>query len=92
MGRVKERPCCACGKPGPSEAHHCRDMPPLEDQGIYQRLPAQSRKSGDLDTIPLCQSCHHMFHAKRLMFHSLYGKDYEHIRPTRDALQRAGEL
>lgn len=46
MGRVKELPCSVCGAPPPSIAHHI-----LED-----RIPG--RKSPDLLTIPLCESCH----------------------------------
>ena len=41
MGKVKRLPCCACGAPGPSDAHH-----PIHDR-------FGSRKSGDFEVIPL---------------------------------------
>lgn len=44
--RVKELPCCVCGAPGPSEAHHI----------LEGRTPG--RKSPDWLMIPLCKDCH----------------------------------
>lgn len=86
LDQVRGEPCAACGRPGPSEAHHCRDVPPFEEQGLYQRLPGNSRKSGDRDAIPLCPEDHRLFHASRRTFHERYGPDYGYIAPTRAKL------
>lgn len=86
LRRVRGLSCCACGRPGPSEAHHCRDLPDYDEQGLYQRLPAAAQKSGDRDAIPLCPFCHRLFHLRRGEFHALYGRDYSHIGPTRARL------
>jgi len=86
LARVRELPCCACGKYGPSEAHHCRDLPDYEERGLYSQLPGAARRSGDRDTIPLCQNDHWMFHNRRDEFHAEYGKDYGYIPTTRAAL------
>ena len=45
MMAVKLLPCAACGRHGPSNAHHkiCRVM---------------GRKSSDFETMPLCDACH----------------------------------
>ena len=83
IGKVKSLPCACCGKSGPSEAHHCRDLPDFNEQGLYTRLPAAALKSHDYDAVPLCQDCHWMFHNRRPDFHAKAGKDYGHIGPTR---------
>ena len=46
MAKVKQFPCVICGKPGPSDAHHC----------FCDRFG--SRKASDFDTIALCKTCH----------------------------------
>jgi hypothetical protein len=83
LREVRMLRCAACGKPGPSEAHHCRDIPPFDEQGLYEQLPGTARKSGDRDAIPLCPDDHRLFHASRRAFHALYGPDYSYIGPTR---------
>ena len=86
MLAVKGLPCAACGRHGPNEAHHCRDLPDYDERGLYERLPGAAQKSGDRDTIPLCPADHWLFHNRRLEFHRLYGKDYGYIAPTRATL------
>ena len=86
MLAVKRLTCCTCGRHGPSDAHHCRDLPDYDERGLYTRLPGAAQKSGDRDTIPLCQTCHWTFHNRRSEFHRLYGKDYGFIAPTRALL------
>ena len=86
MGKVKALPCVGCRRAGPNDAHHCRDMPPFNEQGLYDQLPALGRKSGDRDTIPLCLDCHSMFHNERKRFHDIYGPDYGYIPQTRAAI------
>ena len=85
LARVRQLPCCRCGRSGPNEAHHCRDLPD-DGEHIYTRLPAAARKSHDHDAIPLCTHCHWTFHNRRSEFHAAIGKDYGHILPTRAAL------
>lgn len=49
---VRARPCCVCGAPGPSEAHHFG----RHGMGI---------KCSDIRTVPLCSAlngCHDTFH------------------------------
>ena len=86
MLAVRWENCCACGRSGPNDAHHCRDLPDFGERGLYERLPGAATKSGDHDTIPLCTLCHWMFHNRRSEFHDLYGKDYGYIAPTRATL------
>jgi len=86
LSRVRGLPCAACGRSGPNEAHHCRDLPDYAERDIYQRIPGAAMKSGDHDAIPLCQEDHWMFHNRRAEFHALYGKDYRHITTTREAI------
>jgi hypothetical protein len=76
IGAIKACDCIACGRAGPSEAHHCRDLPDFNDRDIYMRVPGAGMKSADEDALPLCQPCHRMFHLERAEFHALYGKDY----------------
>lgn len=85
LARVHELPCVCCGA-FPVEAHHCRDMPPFDERGRYERLPAAGRKSGDRDAIPLCPNHHAMFHLQRSGFHALFGVDYQYIATTRATL------
>lgn len=46
MAAVARLPCVVCGKPGPSEVHHC----------ISGRFG--QAKASDFETIPLCAECH----------------------------------
>lgn len=48
---VRSLPCCACGKPGPSHAHH--------ETGAGR---GKGQKAPDNRTIPLCFQCHRDFH------------------------------
>lgn len=91
LARVRQRPCVRCGKHGPNEAHHCRDLPDYNERGLYKRLPGAALRSHDHDAIPLCQECHWLFHNRRSEFHATCGRDYSHIGPTRAAL-RHGEI
>ena len=94
MRAVKTLPCAACGCPGKSEAHHCRDMPPQHYAWLYDRLPGMGQKSADTDTIPLCPECHtdgpSSFHGNRDNFHRLYGADFYMILPTRAQVAAMG--
>lgn len=47
---VREKACCGCGAPPPSDAHH------FGPRGAGQ-------KTDDYRTIPLCRDCHDYFHA-----------------------------
>lgn len=78
--------CCACGRYQPSEAHHCKDVPPYDEQGLYTRLPGMGMRSGDRDAIPLCARCHRMYHLNKPKFHEKYGPDYGFIGVTRAEL------
>lgn len=97
MMLVKQLPCCACGAPAPSDAHHCKDKPPYkynDGMGPYVRLPGAGMKSSDMDVIPLCATgCHQFgpnsFHDGTDNFHKLYGYDYTYIEQTR---KRVGEM
>jgi len=70
MGSVKKCPCCVCGHPAPSEAHHCRsDFMPRND----------------FATIPLCYECHRGqqgFHAQKSTWENINGPDHGFIKPT----------
>lgn len=50
---VREKPCCHCGRPSPSQAHHII--------GIGGNRGA-SLKADDSLTIPLCTKCHTTVH------------------------------
>lgn len=47
---VRGQPCVACGREGPSEAHHHTHR-----RGLGQR-------ASDVDAMPLCSGCHWDFH------------------------------
>ena len=64
MARVKEKPCCVCGAPPPSEAHHCRSGGMARD---------------DFKTIPLCIPCHRGdkgYHLNKREWEEKNGPDY----------------
>lgn len=90
MGHVKSLPCCICGKPGPSDAHHCFHRPPVDDPHGYDRLPGARMKSGDRDTIPLCKAHHQdgpdAIHNGKASWLDRFGPDYAHIPATRAAV------
>lgn len=78
MGRVKMLPCVICGKPGPSDAHHCQSDRIARD---------------DFKTIPLCKACHQGpegYHSRKETWEALNGKDHEYLAVVADML--AGEL
>lgn len=50
---VRSKPCCACNRPGPSEAHH----EPMGFTGMGMKPP-------DYQTVPLCRACHQERHDK----------------------------
>lgn len=89
MGNVKQEPCCACGKPGPSDAHHCKDKPPAGEPHAYKRLPIGC-KSHARDTIPLCKMCHQdgpeAYHRSPVAWRAKHGPDYGFIPSTRAAV------
>ena len=78
MGRVKQLPCVCCGKPGPSDAHHCRSNGQLRD---------------DFKTVPLCKN-HHQgpegYHTQKETWERLYGPDTDYLAAVSDQL--AGEF
>lgn len=51
---VRSKPCCACPKAGPSEAHHLTHAQPK----------AKALKAGDQFTVPLCTKHHRELHAR----------------------------
>lgn len=89
MGRVKQLPCCVCGAPPPSDAHHAKDKPPHVLEWIYQQLP-YGRKSGPKDTIPLCKPHHQdhpqAYHVSPASWNEANGPDYGYILETRRQL------
>lgn len=52
---VRSLPCCACGEPPQSEAHH-------ENFGLADN--AMGRKADDKTCVPLCRLCHRRRHDK----------------------------
>lgn len=86
LARVRQLPCRCCGRHGPNEAHHCRDRPDYDEQGLYKRVPGTAMRAHDHDAIPLCLDCHRMFHLNRTEFHQRAGVDYSHIGPVRALL------
>jgi len=86
LAAVRALPCCLCGLYGQTEAHHCKDRPAYDEQGLYERMPGMGQKSSDRDAIPLCAEHHRMFHLKREEFHRMFGPDYGYIGQTRAVL------
>ena len=84
LDAIRALPCAACGRAGPSEAHHCRDRPDYHERHLYDRLPGAGQRSADRDAIPLCSNHHRMFHLLREEFHAQYGRDYYMIAQARD--------
>lgn len=79
---VKGLPCCVCGAPPPSDAHHV----------ICDRFGA--RKSSDWDAIPLCKKHHQdgpeAIHNGKASWVALHGPDWGYIDQTQ--LQILGEV
>lgn len=72
MAQVKLLPCVVCGKPGPSDVHHC----------IHGRYSA--RRASDFETIPLCVECHRYpyplaIHSGKQSWLQRNGPDYEFL-------------
>lgn len=90
MGCVKTMPCRNCGRPGPSDAHHCTHRPYADEPNPYDRLPAAGRRSGDRDTIALCKQCHQdgpdAIHRSKDNWRLRNGPDFQHIPATRAAV------
>lgn len=55
---VRSHDCCACGRPAPSDAHHCAPS------GISSAFHGGggALKKDDMWTIPLCRPCHNRWH------------------------------
>lgn len=51
---IRIRPCCSCGRHGPSDPHH------FGPRGAGQ-------KTDDYRVVPLCRTCHDRFHDKRTL-------------------------
>lgn len=79
MLAVKQLPCCVCGAPGPSDAHHV----------IHDRFSA--RKASDFDTVPLCKRHHQdgpdAIHNGKESWRAKYGRDYDYIEETREKVR-----
>lgn len=71
MVAVKGLPCVACGRDGPSEAHHTRS----DSFG--------GRRASDFAVIPLCLECHRVgpnaFHNNKGYWEDRNGKDWSFI-------------
>ncbi|KZY05235.1 MULTISPECIES: DUF968 domain-containing protein [unclassified Sulfitobacter] len=83
MKRVKALPCVICGKPGPSDAHHC----------IHDRYGTDKRS--DFAVLPLCVECHrhphpNAIHTAKQAWRDRNGPDYQFLPVVADML--AGEL
>ena len=90
MRAVKQLPCCVCGAPPPSDAHHCTHRPLDGEPHAYTLEPAAGRRSGDRDTIPLCK-CHHQtgpeaIHNGKASWRMKHGPDFGFIPATRAAV------
>ena len=80
MGAVKQLPCCICGAPPPSDAHHT----------ICGRYG--SRKTSDFDTIPLCKEHHQdgpdAIHNGKSSWVEKYGPDTNYIESTKRLVEK----
>lgn len=89
---VKSMDCVACGKRGPSDAHHCRNQPPEGERHMYVRLPCAGRTSSDFDAIPLCRDCHRARHNSPAAWVAEHGPDYGFLPLVRAALNGPDEI
>lgn len=82
MLMVKQLPCCICGAPPPSDAHHA----------ICGRY--STAKSSDWDTLPLCKRHHQdgseAIHAGKESWVAKHGPDTDYIPATRAAVVAMG--
>lgn len=92
MGAVASMACIACGKPGPSEVHHCRHQPAHSERGIYRILPGAGQRSSSFDTIPLCPPCHHKRHNSPLDWSREHGPDYRFLGQVRETVRMILEI
>ena len=71
---VKSLPCCICGAPPPSDAHHC----------IVGRF--SQKKAPHRETIPLCKRHHQhgpeAIHQNKRLWVELHGPDTDYINET----------
>lgn len=78
MRAVKSLPCCVCGAPGPSDAHH-----PIHDR-------YGTRKASDFDVVPLCKIHHqdgpNAIHNGKQSWREQHGPDHGFIDQTRKAV------
>jgi len=91
MGEVRGEPCCICGTVINVKAHHCKDIPPYDERGVYERQPGAGMKSGAGDTIPLCEpGCHkgsgHGYHDNPRAWREKHGPDYGYLAAIRKKL------
>lgn len=56
LRRVRQLPCLACGRPGPSEAAHVR----YGDPGHQKRPTGMGERPDDRWSVPLCARCHRL--------------------------------
>lgn len=89
---VKAMDCIICGKSAPSDAHHCRSLPPAGEEHQYRLLPAAGRRSSDFDTIPLCRPCHEARHTRPADWLAANGPDYGFLPLVRAALSEPHEI
>lgn len=78
LARVAQLPCCLCGAHG-VEVHHARTG---DAAGMAQR-------SGDMLTLPVCQSCHrgsHGIHGNRAMLNMTKKTELDLVNDTLEAL------
>lgn len=82
MGKVKQLPCCICGKPGPSDAHH-----PI--CGRYG-----GKRNNHFDVIPLCKECHQhgplAIHNDKTAWVERNGPDTDYVEQTKLAILGEG--
>lgn len=92
MGFAVTLPCVQCGATHRvRENHHCKDKPPLGQDGPYQKSPHKNVRTGDFDVIPLCKfHCHkdgpESYHKNPTAWRSKHGPDYSYIPATRAAV------
>ncbi len=74
MAKVAELPCVICGL-SPVQVHHV----------ICGRF--SQRKASDMDTIPLCHSCHAELHAGKDTWAERHGPDTDYLAQVRRAVE-----
>lgn len=75
MQAVKGLPCCACGAPPPSQAHH---------------VTGDKKPRSDWRVIPLCFDCHQGprgYHADKRSWVERHGPDYGFLDMAKNALE-----